>query len=542
MLKNLKLGTRLISSFLMVALISLIIGTFGYLQIHKLDAADTKLYQRIAVALGNLTKMSTDFQRIRVVLRGDMTRLNGDQEKYEKFKTQLNDLLKLIDTEAAIYEKTLYSDEGKKVFTEYKEARTEYGVVVTKLLTFVKNNDMPAYFDSMNGEGGIAGVKLQNAIAKLVDSKINQGMILANSNTALARSAGWFMIGLSIAGTMLAIMLGSLITRAIVRPVSALADDARRMAAGDLNVVIATESSDEIGQLGDAFRRMAENLKTTIHQVSETAGIVAAASNQLSSTAELLATGTEEMAAQANTVATASEEMAATSTDIARNCLMAAESSKLAAEASKDGAAIAQQTTKGIRYRIKQTAINAEIVAKLGSRSDQIGAIVGTIEDIADQTNLLALNAAIEAARAGEMGRGFAVVADEVRALAERTTKATKEIGEMIKAMQSETGTAVSSMKTSVSNSQSAIDDSEKLESALNAILTLVNEVTLQVSQIATTVEEQTATTNEISNNINEMSQVVQDTSRGAHESAGAAGNLSRMAEQLQALVQRFKA
>ncbi|MBV5336518.1 MAG: methyl-accepting chemotaxis protein, partial [Deltaproteobacteria bacterium] len=100
-----------------------------------------------------------------------------------------------------------------------------------------------------------------------------------------------------------------------------------------------------------------------------------------------------------------------------------------------------------IAERVREAATNAE---ELGSKSNQIGTIVGTIQDIADQTNLLALNAAIEAARAGEQGRGFAVVADEVRALSERTTKATKEIADMIRMVQQETGGAVKAIENGV--------------------------------------------------------------------------------------------
>jgi methyl-accepting chemotaxis protein len=184
---------------------------------------------------------------------------------------------------------------------------------------------------------------------------------------------------------------------------------------------------------------------------------------------------------------------------------------------------------------------SAKTVASLGERSDQIGAIIGTIEDIADQTNLLALNAAIEAARAGEQGRGFAVVADEVRALAERTTRATKEIGEMIKAIQKETNGAVAAMEQGVNQVETGTMEAAKSGQALRDILEQVNDVAMQVNQIATAAEEQTATTSEISNNMMQITEVVQQTSQGAQESATAAAQLYGNAEELQRLVQQFK-
>ena len=184
---------------------------------------------------------------------------------------------------------------------------------------------------------------------------------------------------------------------------------------------------------------------------------------------------------------------------------------------------------------------SAKTVEGLGARSDQIGTIIGTIADIADQTNLLALNAAIEAARAGEQGRCFAVVADEVRALAERTTRATKEIGEMIKAIQRETKDAVAEMKLGVHQVETGTREATKSGGALRAILDQVNAVSLQVSQIATAAEEQTATTNEISSNMHRITSVVSDTASCAIEAAAAASELSGNAEELQRLVQQFK-
>jgi methyl-accepting chemotaxis protein len=151
------------------------------------------------------------------------------------------------------------------------------------------------------------------------------------------------------------------------------------------------------------------------------------------------------------------------------------------------------------------------------------------------------LNAAIEAARAGEQGRGFAVVADEVRALAERTTKATKEIGEMIKSIQKETRNAVTGMEEGVHEVVRGNDEARKSEEALKTILNRVENVTIQVSQIATAAEEQSATSTEISNNIQEMTQVIHESSAGIQQIATSSSEMARMADDLRGQVSWFK-
>ena len=213
----------------------------------------------------------------------------------------------------------------------------------------------------------------------------------------------------------------------------------------------------------------------------------------------------------------------------------------MASQTASDGAIIVERTVAVMGQIAVKVQESAKTVESLGARSEQIGAIIGTIEDIADQTNLLALNAAIEAARAGEQGRGFAVVADEVRALAERTTRATKEIGEMIKTIQRETRGAVVAMEEGVCQVEAGTEEAAKSGQALQEILSQINDVATQVNQIATAAEEQTATTSEISSNIHQITEVVQQTSQEAHESAIAAAKLNENAVELQRLVRQFK-
>jgi methyl-accepting chemotaxis protein len=184
---------------------------------------------------------------------------------------------------------------------------------------------------------------------------------------------------------------------------------------------------------------------------------------------------------------------------------------------------------------------SAQTVKALGKSSDQIGEIIGVIDDIADQTNLLALNAAIEAARAGEQGRGFAVVADEVRKLAERTTKATKEIAGMIKQIQGETTGAVSAMEEGTKEVEQGKELAEKAGVSLKEIVEVSQRVTDMVAQIAAASEEQSSASEQISKNVEAISAVTGETASGTQQIARAAEDLNRLTENLQQLVGRFK-
>jgi methyl-accepting chemotaxis protein len=332
----------------------------------------------------------------------------------------------------------------------------------------------------------------------------------------------------------------SLLTRNLTTRIKRVADTMSRVADGDLTVQLTIYANDEIGALGKSINRMLDSTRGMIGSISNTATDLAVSAQLLSDGNEQIATSSEQVASQSSTVATASEEMSATSMEIAQNCSQAAESSRQGLELAVQGVAVVQQSVAGMNRIAEKVRQTAQTVATLGSRSDQIGEIVGTIEDIADQTNLLALNAAIEAARAGEQGRGFAVVADEVRALAERTTRATKEIGQMIRVIQNETKGAVAAMQEGVDEVERGTGDAAQSGEALVNIRNQINAVAQQINQIATAAEEQMATTSEITCNIQQITEVVQMSAGCSHDSAEAARNLLGHADQLHRLVKQF--
>jgi methyl-accepting chemotaxis protein len=417
-----------------------------------------------------------------------------------------------------------YYDEGKLMAKAYVTQGTEAGNVIMK------------GFDTTSQL--LAGKVKKFRIRQ--EAEAGQSIESLMQTLACTKTLLW---GLSGAVFLLSLVICQLITRSITRPLGEMLHVMTDIAQGegDLTRRLDAKGSDEIQQTSRMFNQFMDKLHCIVSQIAGTSTQVAAASSQLYCTAERTSTGAEQIAAQCATVATSGEEMSATSGDISQNCQMAAEGAQRAAASAQTGAQVVEKTISVMELIAARVQESARTVESLGERGEQIGAIIGTIEDIADQTNLLALNAAIEAARAGDQGRGFAVVADEVRALAARTTRATQEIGEMIKAVQKETKGAVAAMEQGVLQVQVGTQEASRSGRALSDILAQVQDAAQQINQIAAAAEEQTATTAEISSNMMQITEVVQQTSQGATESATAAAQLKGNADELQLLVQQFK-
>jgi methyl-accepting chemotaxis protein/hemerythrin len=312
-------------------------------------------------------------------------------------------------------------------------------------------------------------------------------------------------------------------------------------AAGNLSLRVSADGAGNAARLGKAYNTMMDGWNLTMRKFFTVTDLVRDSVAMVTATTNAMTQAAEDVALQASTIATASEEMSATSGDIARNCLYAAENAHKVTQETTAGAETVQRSSQLMDNIADRVMSTSGTVAGLGERSDQIGAIAGTIEDIADQTNLLALNAAIEAARAGETGRGFAVVADEVRALAERTTKATKEIDAMIRSIQTETKAAVSSMGDGVEQVKMGTAETRRSGEVLTDILGMINDLTMQISQIATAAEEQTATTHEITQNIQLITSVVDTNVSSSRDTSTAAAKLAEQVDELHEMVSHFR-
>ncbi len=351
---------------------------------------------------------------------------------------------------------------------------------------------------------------------------------------------------------MLAVMVGLFVaiisaaaltwlSNKINAPLSKAVEIADTIAKGDLTVKIEANSKDETGQLLASMREMADKMKTIIAEVKSTADNVASASEELSASSEQMSRGVDEQSGRASQIATSSAEMSQTVIDIAKNASNIASSANDTTKVAQDGEGIVSKSVEEVRAIAATVGESATLMTSLGERSKQIGEIVSVINDIADQTNLLALNAAIEAARAGEQGRGFAVVADEVRKLAERTAKATSEIGGMINAIQDEVEKAVVSMDEGTKRVNAGVELTAQGGDALHNIVSSVNNLQSMVQQIASATEEMSTVSEQISGDIETIASVSKETSGSSGQIAHAASDLASLSTKLTDIVRQFR-
>ncbi len=536
-MRTLSLRMKLGVGFGTLLLILVVVGVVSYASLQK------------AV---ELSATAGDKDRAVIVLRTIEARINDqkaevsgfllDDSRQEEMDRYANNA-RILAANLSQLELLILTDKGKQMLAQIREGSEGYGRAMAHVIELQRSGKPKEAVQLLYQPQTVA---LRDQTAKAVAALVERGEQLAASTRqdqkAAESRAVTLLLAFVIAGLIVGFAMTLYIARNITGRVSQMVAMIEAIAGDDLSREdMQIRNRDEIGTAGTLLNSMKNNLKAIVQSIAATAERVASASEEISASATEMANGSETQKDQVHQVATAMQEMSATVHEVSENCNKASESAHKASETAREGGAIVGDTLTLMHSIADSVRESARSVQELGSRSDQIGKIVGVIDDIADQTNLLALNAAIEAARAGEQGRGFAVVADEVRKLAERTTKATKEIAEMIQSVQAETRGAVEKMQSGTQQVEKGVEVTAKAGGSLKQIIGQAEHVGEMVTHIATAANEQSSATEQVNSNMEQISKLVAESAQGAQQSAQACEQLSGLAFELQNLVSRFK-
>ena len=328
-------------------------------------------------------------------------------------------------------------------------------------------------------------------------------------------------------GLVLALGLGIIVARRIVRSVGRVKNVCDGLAAGDLTRTSGLRSADEPGLMGRALDTAVARLRDTISTITSSALALAKASGEISETAGAIATSAESTSARAQAASASADQVSQSVATVEAG----------AGEMGASIREISQNATEAARVAgeaVAVTAGTARTMNKLGDSSAEIGNVIKVITSIAAQTNLLALNATIEAARAGEAGKGFAVVATEVKELAQETARATEDISRRVEAIQADTTGAVGAIEE-ITRVIARISDFQ------TTIASAVEEQTATTTEMNRSVAEAARGTKDIAGNVTGVADAARSTSDGAVRSQRATDELVRMSDELTALVSGFR-
>ncbi|QKE62090.1 MCP four helix bundle domain-containing protein [Aquipseudomonas campi] len=486
MFSNMKLATKLILAFLVVATIAGIIGFIGTRSVNTVNDMMTDIYDNQLVPIddiGNVrVHVSDNFRRVYQLAT------QQDPLAAEKIKEKIQDSDKAIAEGYKKYLATVLSPEEQAVVPKLDAATEKYHQLTEQVMRLIDNGNQPQALELVGGELNTVYNERRALAAELSEIMARNAAVTNTASDQIVGNIMTLLTGLMIGGFIISLALGLLVTRVIVRQLGGepayAAEVVSRVAAGDLTVDVQLRQGDNNSLLA-SMRQMTEKLRAIMGDVRMTADSLASASEQVAASAQALSQNASEQAANVEETSASVEEIAAT---VAQNSENARITDGMASQSSKDA------EEGGVAVREMVNAMR------------QIAGKIGIIDDIAYQTNLLALNAAIEAARAGDHGKGFAVVAAEVRKLAERSQVAAQEIGAVAGDSVTLAERAGQLLDQMVPSIRKTADLVQEISSASREQNTGLEQINLAVTQLAQTTQVNASASEELSSTSEEMS------------------------------------
>jgi methyl-accepting chemotaxis protein len=522
---NLGVRTKILGAVGMAIAVAVVVGTVGLSALSRSSASAETIYSSNVSGVNHLGDVRANLAQARLDASNFMiSRAAALKAKYRAaFDAHYQELMDSLDsyrTSHPVVEDAAIAELGDDfvIFRELVQEKLFPAGLRNDLTTWQRIRDQELAPLMEEVEGDLVGMRA----AENADAKANAD--IARSGYASGR---WISIVLLVAGALLALLLGVVVARQILRSMAKVRIVCEGLAEGDLTRTAGLTSRDEPGRMGQALDTAVTRLRDTVMTIDTSANALRGASERMSGVATEIAVSADASAEQAQHVSHSAEEISRSVDAVAAG---SDEMGSAIREISRNAAEAAQVASEAVGLASSTSAT----MTKLGESSAEIGNVVKVITAIAEQTNLLALNATIEAARAGEAGKGFAVVASEVKDLAQETGRATLDISSRVETIQADTGGAVAAIEE-ITRVIARISDFQ------TTIASAVEEQTATTAEMNRSVGEAATGTGEISENIVGVAEAARRTSAGIAQSQQATAELAAMSTDLNALVSRFR-
>ncbi|NVM75094.1 methyl-accepting chemotaxis protein [Duganella sp. SG902] len=508
---DLKIATKLIVSFGVVMLLTLVLGVSNIVSMNRVNQASSDLAQDWMPSVRAVMELRTDLGEVR---RWELSHmLNDKPDQIAMYEKRLDDSLGGLRKHREAYEKLISSPEEKALASEFDKNLAAFLTDHEKMIALSREGKKQEARDLAAGTSAKSLGLMTDNVNQLVKMNIDGGDKASDDATATFQNARMTSIVLLVANIGIGMVLAIWVARIVATPLQEAVSLARDVADGDLTRPIDVKSACETGQLMQALKDMTGNLQTLVSQVRHGTDTIATASSEIASGNQDLSSRTEQQASSLEETASSMEQLTST---VKQNADNARQANQLA------------QSASGIA--LKGGDVVGQVVgtmASINESSRKIVDIISVIDGIAFQTNILALNAAVEAARAGEQGRGFAVVASEVRNLAHRSAAAAKDIKLLI-----------SDSVEKVENGSALVNQAGETMSEIVASITRVTDI---MSEITSASVEQSAGIEQVNTAIVQMDQVTQQNAALVEQAAAAAESMQEQAARLSEVVGVFK-